>query len=425
MESAGLPVEVERRVAELGTLDCLLAVLSFQHARTIPAVIRGMDKGLTTHFPDARACILHWDAGSTDGTVEAAAQAAGALRVVSLTRAVVAGPRAMPPVHGIPGADGAFRQICQIARLTEARALILVGADLRAVPDEWVDRLLRPLWTDRLDLVAPLFARPVLDGTLTTCLLHPLTRALYGASVRQMIAAELGLSRPLLSRLGEAPGWGTGASRPLSLFLTTTAAALGARLGEAWLGVREEEPSEARLDLGGVMSEVVGAAFALAELQEEAWRERQPAPPPARLGEPALVASEPSPASQARLVGVFRQGLRDLQPIWEQALSAATLGDLYSLGDLAPDEFAFSADLWARVVYDMLLAYRFRVLHRDHLLRSLVPLYLGRLAGLSREAAGLPAPRQERLLEGQARAFEREKPEFADRWGQTPTFLTI
>ncbi len=417
MESAELPVEVEHRVAALGTLDCLLAVLSFQHARTIPAIIRGLDKGMTTHFPDARACIVHWDAGSTDGTVEAAAQAAAALPVVSLTRVVVAGPRAMPPVHGIPGADGAFRQICHVARVTEARALVLVGADLRAVPDEWVERLLRPIWTDRLDLVAPPFARHVLDGTLTTCLLQPLTRALYGASVRQMIAAELGLSRSLLSRLGETPGWGTGASRPLSLFLTTTAAALGVRLGETWLGVREVEPGEARLDLGGVMSEVVGAAFALAELQEEAWRERQQSgPPPARLGDAALVASEPSPASQARLVAVFRQGLRDLQPIWEQALSAATLGDLYSLGDLAPDEFGFSADLWARVVYDMLLAYRFRVLHRDHLLRSLVPLYLGRLAGLSREAAGLPAHLQERLLEGQARAFERGKPELVDRW---------
>jgi hypothetical protein len=416
MTSEDLPVEVERRVAELGTLDCLLVVLSFQHARTIPAVIRGLDKGLTTHFPEARAAIVHWDAGSTDGTTDAAARAAGALRVVSLSRAVVAGPRAMPPVYGVPGSEGAFRQICGIARLTGARALILVGADLRTVPDDWVERLLRPLWTDRLDLVTPLFARHVLDGTLTTCLLHPLTRALYGASVRQMIAAELGLSGSLLSRLCEAPGWGSGASRPLSLFLTTTAAALGARLGEVWLGAREEEPGEARLDLGGLMSEVVGAAFALAELQEEAWRERPPAPPPARLGEPALVASEPSAASQVRLVAVFRQGVRDLQPIWEQALSAATLGDVYALGDLAPEEFGFSGDLWARVVYDMLLAYRFRVLHRDHLLRSLVPLYLGRLAGLSREAAGLPAPRQERLLEAQARAFEREKPEFADRW---------
>jgi hypothetical protein len=116
------------------------------------------------------------------------------------------------------------------------------------------------------------------------------------------------------------------------------------------------------------------------------------------------------------MVGAFRQGVRDLQPIWEQGLSAATLADLYALGDLAPDEFVFSADLWARVVFDVLLAYRFRVLHRDHLLRSLVPLYFGRLAALCREAARLPAAAQERLLERQAQAFDRAKPDLVDRW---------
>ena len=416
MESADLPVEIERRIAELGAVDCLLTVLSYQHARTIGAVVRGLEKGITTFFPEARALILHWDAGSTDGTVETAAHAAGQVPLWSLTHAVARAPRAIPPVHGVPGADHALRTICHIARAVEARALVLIGADLRGVHEEWVDRLLRPVWRDELDLVAPLFARPVLDGTLTSCLLYPLTRALYGASVRHMVATELALSRALVLRLCETPGWGRVASRSLSLFLTTTAAAASVRLGETWLGARDEEPGDTRPDLGDIMSEVGGAAFALTELCEEAWRERGPAPPPVRLGEPALVASEGSAASQARMVTFFRQGLRDLQPIWEQALAPSTLGDLYSLGDLAPDEFAFSAELWARVVYDVLLAFRFRVLHRDHLLRSLVPLYFGRLAGLSREAAGLPALRQERLLERQAQAFERGKAEFVDRW---------
>src|SRR5262249_32467851 len=109
---------------------------------------------------------------------------------------------------------------------------------------------------------------------------------------------------------------------------------------------------------------------------------------PRRLGELLLTPSAAPAAGVARMVAAFRQGLRDLQPIWEQALAAGTLGDLYPLGDLAPDEFAFPAELWARVVYDFLLAYRFRVLHREHLLRSLVPLYLGRMAALSPDAPG-------------------------------------
>ena len=41
---------------------------------------------------------------------------------------------------------------------------------------------------------------------------------------------------------------------------------------------------------------------------------------------------------------------------------------------------AFPDDLWARVVYDFALGHHYAVVHRDHLLRSLTPLYLGRTA---------------------------------------------
>jgi glucosylglycerate synthase len=411
-----LPLDVEGGSGEIGELDLLLAVLSHQHVRTIGGVVRALEAGVAARFPGARAAIVHWDAGSTDGTREAATQAAGDLRVLTLPGRLAPAPRQLAPVNGVPGGDLAFRAVCQVARASGARAVLLVGADLRVLPDEWVDRLLRPAWAGELDLVTPLFARAVLDGPVTTCLLYPLTRALYGVSVRALVTAELSLSRPLVARLCEASGWGTAASRTLPLFTATVAAATGARLGEAWLGGRDAEPREGRLDLGDIMSEAVGAAFALAELYEEQWHDRGPGSPPPRLGEPAATGSATPPAALARMVAVFRQGLRDLPPIWEQVLTAATLADLYALGDLAPEEFAFPPELWARVVYDFLLAHRFRTLHRGHLLRSLVPLYLGRMAGLSRDAAGQPASVQERMLERQAQAFETLKGELLDRW---------
>ena len=46
----------------------------------------------------------------------------------------------------------------------------------------------------------------------------------------------------------------------------------------------------------------------------------------------------------------------------------------------APADFVFPDALWARVVYDFALGHHYGVVHRDHLLRSLVPLYLGRTA---------------------------------------------
>src|SRR5439155_282628 len=70
----------------------------------------------------------------------------------------------------------------------------------------------------------------------------------------------------------------------------------------------------------------------------------------------------------------------DLAGIWEHILAPETLGDILSLDVGDAGRFRFPDELWARAVYDFALGHHYSVVHRDHLLRSLVPLYLGRTA---------------------------------------------
>jgi hypothetical protein len=102
--------------------------------------------------------------------------------------------------------------------------------------------------------------------------------------------------------------------------------------------------------------------------------------------------------------------------VWEHVLAPETLGDVLGLDTVAPDRFRFPDDLWARVVYDFALGYHYGVVHRDHLLRSLVPLYLGRTAAFVIEADPRSAEATEALLERVAEAFERQKPYLTERW---------
>jgi hypothetical protein len=408
-EMSGLPAEAVHRLAGIEGADLVLGVVSRQPGEGVAALIREMEKVVRVRFPDARAVVSVAGPLPAAGSADAPGAGAGGLPVVPVTEA--AGPR---PAGDVTGGAAAIRAFCQIGRALGGRAVLLVGGDLPVLSEDGVDRLLRPVWDGELDFVAPLYPRHVLDGTLTTCLLYPMTRALYGRAVRHAMPADAAISAALFDRLAEVPPR-SAAARAAPLYLTTAAAASGARLGEAWLGARGATPRDERVDLGAIMTEVVGAAFALAERYEDQWREAGPATPPRRLGDSLPPPGAPL-VNAARMVAVFRHGLRDLAPIWEQALQPDTLADLFPLADLAPEEFVFSPDLWARVVYDFLLAHRLRALHRDHLLKSLVPLYLGRLAGLVREAAGQTAAGQERLVERQARAFEQRKGELADRW---------
>jgi hypothetical protein len=56
------------------------------------------------------------------------------------------------------------------------------------------------------------------------------------------------------------------------------------------------------------------------------------------------------------------------------------------------------------------------VVYRDHLLRSLVPLYLGRTAAFVLATRQRDAAAVESGLDAVAAAFARQKPYLVDRW---------
>jgi len=72
-------------------------------------------------------------------------------------------------------------------------------------------------------------------------------------------------------------------------------------------------------------------------------------------------------------------------------------------------------ELWTRIVYDFILAYRLRTINRGHLLGALTPLYLAWTAShLILTASDTPTPEQH--IQEQAIAFETGKPYLVSRW---------
>ena len=81
------------------------------------------------------------------------------------------------------------------------------------------------------------------------------------------------------------------------------------------------------------------------------------------------------------------------------------LADLKAQGVLTDEEFTFPPALWARVVGDFAIAHHERRLPADHLLRSLTPLYLGRVAAFHVEIRGWPPSRVPEALERVAKSL--------------------
>lgn len=408
------PVPLDEQLARVGTPDIAVCLLTYNTAATAPAVAAVARAGLERHFPGATAVLINADAGSSDRTPELLG-AVGLPAVLARHDAPMT-ERAAVPFHGVPGRGKALRLVLEAIQRLGSRAAVVLEADVSSMTDEWIARLLRPVMEDKTDFVIPAYARHRYDGTITNLMLAPLIRALYGRRLRQPMAGSQAFSARLVDHLLAHPRWRWSGRDVTDLWIVGTAIADGFAVREAWLGVRRVASRTRTTDLPTMVAQTLGAVFAVMDRHQDLWLEVRGSEPVPAVGEPTLPATDPMPVDVDRMVAAFRQGLRDLAPLWEDILAPETFGEVLAIEGGEGMRLSFPDDLWARVVYDFALAHHYGVVHRDHLLRSLVPLYLGRTAAFVRATADRDAAGTEAILESVAVAFERQKPYLVARW---------
>lgn len=416
MTAAGLalPPEVEDQVARVGHRDLAVGLLTYNNAATAPAVAATARAALDTHFPGVPAVLINADAGSGDATGEALARAG--LPLIAARHPSPPDERVAVPFHGVPGRGAGLRLTLEIAHRLGVRALVILEGDVTSVTGEWIERLGRPVWEEKADFVVPAYARHRYDGTITNLLLSPLVRALYGRRLHQPLGGAQSLSARLIEHLLIHPKWNWTGRDVTDLWIVGTAIADGFAVWEAWLGRRRVESKTRTTDLPEMMAQTLGAVFTVMDRHEDLWLEVRGSEPLPAVGAPVLPSIDPLDIGVDRLLEGFRRGLADLVPIWENFLAPDTLSDVLSLDAADATRFTFPDDLWARVAYDFALGHHYAIIHRDHLLRSLVPLYLGRTAAFVLASRGRSAEATEALMDDVGRAFERQKPYLVEHW---------
>jgi hypothetical protein len=412
-----LTTEIENQVRDFGQADILIGIPSFNNAETIGHVVRAVGAGLAKYFSKYRAVLVNADGGSTDGTPDAVART-----IVDYSAALISESegilhKIITPYHGIPGKGSAFRTIFEIARRLRAKACAVVDADLRSITPEWIELLVRPVLQDSYDYVAPFYLRHKYDGTITNSIAYPLTRALYGARIRQPIGGDFGFSGRLAEHYVDQHVWDSDVARfGIDIWMTTEAIASGARVCQSFLGAKIHNPKDPASDLSAMLVQVVGAVFALMEQHQRVWLPVAESRPVHLFGFQYGVGVEPIHVNVDGMVSSFRQGLGDLEPLWRDMLTPDTFAALVPLADCSYQDFRVPDEVWAHVVYDVAVAHHRHVLPPEHLLKALTPLYLGRTASFVLETQALTSAEAETRIETLCRAFEREKGYLIKRW---------
>jgi len=414
-----LDPQVAERLRELGPVELLVGIPSYNNADTIAHVVRAASIGLAKYFPGKKAVIVNSDGGSKDGTPDVVARTElGSSGAILVSHPLSPVHKILTPYHGLPGKGSAFRTVFAIAERLQAKACAVVDSDLRSITPEWIELLLAPIVTRDFDYVAPMYLRHKFDGTITNSIVYPLTRALYGREVRQPIGGEFGFSGRVASHyLGKAV-WESDVARfGIDIWMTTTAIADGFRVCQSFLGAKIHDAKDPGADLAGMLVQVVSSVFDLMETYQDRWKAVEGAEDVPLFGFPHGVGLEPVNVNVGRMLGIFRQGARDLAEVWAHALEEQTLAEVRTLAADGDEEaFRFPDPVWVRVVYDFAVAYRRRALNREQLLRSLVPLYLGRTASFVLQNRTSGAEEVEAAIRTLADEFVVQKTYLRERW---------
>ncbi len=412
-----LTPETEAKVEEIGETDILVGIPSYNNATTIGHVVRAVSAGLAKYFPERRAVLVNSDGGSSDGTPEVVARTVVDYEAMLISDRQSALHRIITPYHGIPGKGSAFRTIFEIARRLKAKACAVVDSDVRSITPEWIELLIRPVVEEAYDYVAPYYLRHKYDGTITNSIVYPLTQALYGQRVRQPIGGDFGFSGQQAEHYLDKHVWESNIAQfGIDIWMTTEAIASGARVCQSFLGAKIHNPKDPAADLSDMLVQVMGAVFALMEEHQEVWIPVKGSRPVKLFGFQYEVSVEPVNVNVDGMITSFRQGLADLEPLWRQVLMPDTMDGLLRTRESPPRPVCIPDDLWARLIYDFAVAYQKRLMPRDHLLKALTPLYLGRTATFVLETQGLTSSEAETRIESLCQTFENTKPYLVERW---------
>lgn len=304
-----------------------------------------------------------------------------------------------------------FVSAAELARRHEAGAILMLGPEPGSLTAEGIANLTTAALTDSIDLALPHYALSPNAGLVNSAILYPLTRALFATRVRYPLAIDMGLSVRMAERLG-ASGQRLSGQQDALLWPIAEAVVAGYSVGEFDVGPRALPPPPDP-DVRNILAHIVNSLFSDIEAKAAFWQ-RPRRLPPGRAMLPQSARFPEGTSDVEAMVEAFRLAYSNLQEIWSLVLPPWSLLGLKRLAAQPAASFRMPENLWARIVYDFLVAFRLRTINRGHLLGALWPLYRAWVAGHINVTASGADP--ERHIEAVAAAFDADKPYLVSRW---------
>ncbi|MBW1700221.1 MAG: glycosyl transferase [Deltaproteobacteria bacterium] len=394
--------------SHINRADIIVGMPSYNEAKFIPYVTRTVDLGLTTYFPDMPAAIINVDNHSTDGTKEAFMSTPTRTAKIYISN---------PP--GIKGKGNNARNLFYAACELQAKAVVMVDADLTSITPRWIQYLGEPLFSG-FDYVTPIYIRHKFDASITNHLCYPILRTLFRLRIRQPIGGDFGFSGRLAKRYLAAKLWSKqAAGYGIDVWMTTNAIASGYPICQTFLGSpkshRVKDPAR---HLKPMFKEVAWTLFDLIIEFESLWKHIKPSTPTPIFGF-GLGENENPPVPNVdtdHLYETFITGCDRYKKEWEAVISDENLREILKAKRKPKKLLYYPTWVWCRTMFDFAVAYRNRILPHRRLVDSMVPLYYSRQLSFFNKMKNTDTKACEEYIENINRVFEQEKKYLLTRW---------
>jgi hypothetical protein len=389
--------------------DVVVGIPSANEVESIARTTEQVDRGLGEYFPDLQCAIVNCDNRSSDGTREAFFSAPGKTPKLYIS--------------SDPGAGGKGRNIRNFfekARMLQPKALIVIEADIKNISPVWIRNLGGPILKGA-GFVCPLYVRHKYEATLTTAIIYPLLRCLYGRRVRQANVGDYGFSPKLLDTYLDPSLWNeTVENFGVDIWMTNIALASRLPLVQAFMGApKVHRLKDQYAHLTVLFREALSTIFELMQVYQGFWEQVKWSKPTALSGTDLQEVETPLPVdiNAARLHEMFVEGFDKYYWLWEQVYGPMVAPKLQEIRSIGLQHFSFPTQTWLTILFDSAAAYRrMSPQERLNLLDALLPLYLGKVLSYVRKTERMSLQQAEEYIENECMIFEENKPYITKVW---------
>jgi glucosylglycerate synthase len=396
--------------SNINQAEIIVGIPSYNEADSISLPTDVASRGLTDHFPHKKAVIINVDNNSTDGTKDAFMNT----------------PTKVPKIYistpnGVKGKGNNLKNLFEATVELDAKAVVVVDADLKSITPYWIQYLGEPLFRG-FNYVAPIYVRHKYDGSITNHIAYPMLRTLFGLRIRQPIGGDFGFSGKIARAFLSEKLWNERVGNyGIDIWMTTIAIARRFEACQTFLGSpkthRTKDPAR---ELSPMFTQVVMTFFDLMIEFEYLWKDTTESLPSSIFGFGLGIDEKPPDVhvDTEALYKSFISGFEKYGELWKKIIPQPELVEINKAEKLPKDQLYFTTGLWARILFNFAIAYRNNEIPKEQVMEAMLPFYHSRTLSFINKTGHMNTLECEEYFEAINRIFEKEKYYLIKRWDE-------